>query len=162
MILIRHSWWIFLYYKLDSGKLLYSTSISALPNCNLVFITVFGIEKCFDGIRTISRYLDISPQNSGYGCDISIYRISWYRMMCDMISRSIAIYHATSHRITPKHQAKTTSTKPTTLLRSTICFWLMVCVLFLACLPSGLVWRPSVVHQLDTSYLQDWPYHSKQ
>ena len=56
-----------------------------------------------------------------------------------LVPRSIATYHAMSHRITPKHQAKTTSTKPTTLLRSTICFWLMVCVLFLACLPSGLV-----------------------
>ena len=32
---------------------------------------VFGIENYFDGIR----YLYISPKNSGYGYDISIYRI---------------------------------------------------------------------------------------
>ena len=39
----------------------------------------------------------MSPKHSGYGYDISIYRISWYRMMRGMISRCIAIYHALSH-----------------------------------------------------------------
>ena len=84
----------------------------------LVFLMVFGIEKYFDGMR----YLHISPHNSGYGCDTSMYPNLLYHMIRDMISPSIPIYNAISHRITQKPKARTTSTKPTTLLRSTFCF----------------------------------------
>ena len=40
----------------------------------------------------------------------------------------------------------------TTLLRSTICFWVLTFSLLWACPPSGPFGRPFVVHQLDTSY----------
>ena len=50
---------------------------------------VFGIEKYFGGILC----LDMSPQNSGYGYDMSIYRILWYRMIWEMISRYMTPDH---------------------------------------------------------------------
>ena len=84
---------------------------------------VFGIENCFDGIR----YLDISPQNSGYGYDISIYRILKYRMIWDMVSRFIAIYHVISRQITRKQQANTISTKPRGLFAVSSCTPANIC-----------------------------------
>ena len=65
-----------------------------------------------------------------------------------LLPRSIAIYHAMSHRITRQKQPRR---EPTTSLWSTICFLLLTFTLFLACLPSGLLCSHFVVHQLDTS-----------
>ena len=118
---------------------------------NLVHLTgqknVFDIENFFDEIRC----LDISPKNSGYGYNISIYRILRYRMIWDIISRYIATYHAISHRITSKHQAYTNSTKTHYFVAVYSCFFGFVSALILGCPPSGLFCRPSVVHQLDNS-----------
>ena len=50
-----------------------------------------------------------------------------------------------------KIRQKQIEREPTTLLRSTICFWLLAFTLFLACPLSGLFCRHFVVHQLDTS-----------
>ena len=80
---------------------------------------VFGIEEYFDGIR----YHDVSPKKSGHGYNVSIYRSFWYRMIWDMISRHIATYHATSHRITSKHQVNTNSTKTHHLVAVYSCFF---------------------------------------
>ena len=98
--------------------------------------------------------------NSGCGYDISISRILWYRMIWDIISRYITIYYAISHRVASKHQTNTTELqrKPTTSVRSTICFGF-------SSLPSSrFVFRlaffccPSVVHQLeDTSSIIGLP-----
>ena len=98
---------------------LLSASGPSLIQYYLVFliVTAFGIEQYFDGMR----YIHVSPHNSGYGCDTSMYP-NLYDMIRDMIPPSIAICHARSHRTITKHQAKTTSTKPTTLLRPTFCF----------------------------------------
>ena len=68
---------------------------------------------------TISRYIVRS-------CDIA-----WYGKP-GMISRYIAIYHAISHRITPKQQAN----NPATSLRSAVYFGSVFA--FLACLSSVL------------------------
>ena len=113
----------------------------------LVFLMVFGIEKYFDGMR----YLHISPHNSGYGCDTSMYPNLLYHMIRDMISPSIPIYNAISHRITQKPKARTTSTKTDYLVAVHVLLWLLVSALFLPCLPPGLFCRPSVAHQMDTS-----------
>ena len=103
--------------------------------------------KLFDGIR----YLDMSPQTSGSGCDISIYPILWNRMERDMILRSIAINHATSHHlVTPKHQAKTTSTKTHHL----------VAVYYLSGAP-GLAIFLVLPLSMSFNISQDWPYRQK-
>ena len=66
------------------------------------------------------RYLDISPQSSGYGYDISISRILWYRMMWDIISRYIAIYIMPYHTGSPRNSRQTLQQNPATSLRSTV------------------------------------------
>lgn len=99
-------------------KPLLSASGLSLTQQNLVFQTVFGIEKYHDGMR----YLHIGPQHSEYGRNTSTYRTLWYRMIWDVISPIFAIYRALSHRITLKYQANTLQRKPTTLLLSSIFF----------------------------------------
>ena len=131
---------------------LLSASIPRLIQYYLVFLIVFGIETLFDGMR----YLRISPNNSGYGCDTSNFCNLLYHITRDMISPSTAIYYAIWPRITPK-QAKTTSTKTDHLVEACVLLWLLVSTLFLPCLPPGLFCRPSVAHQVNTS--QNWPYH---
>ena len=72
---------------------------------------MFGIEEYFDGIR----YLDISSKNSGYGYNISIYRILWHRIIWDTPEYDITKYRDTSCDIKPdtsKHQANANLTKP--------------------------------------------------
>ena len=135
---------------------LVSFSGPSLTQYNLIFLIVFGTEKILTGYDITKR---ISPQTSGYGCDISVYRILWYRRIWDMISRSIAIYQWISHRISPKHQAKQLQREPTVLLRSTACFLLAVYFPFSPCLPSGHFCRPSVICKLDTS--QNWPHQQQ-
>ena len=65
------------------------------------------------------------------------------------------IYHDIICDVTPESRQKIRQKQierdPTTLLRSTICFWLLAFTLFLACPLSGLFCRHFVVHQLDTS-----------
>ena len=119
----------------------------SLIQYNLVFLLVFGIEKYFDRMRRPH----ITPKNSGYGCDTSMYCNLRYHIVWDMISPSIAIYHAISHRSTPKHQAKTTSTKTDHIVAVYVFFLFLVSALFLPCLPPGLFCRPSVAHHMDTS-----------
>ena len=70
--------------------------------------------------NTISRYQ--SSKFGIYGYDILIYRILLYHMIWDMISRYIAIYHAVSHRITPKQQAR--NSQP----RCGLLFVLVLCI----------------------------------
>ena len=127
---------------------LLSASGPSLIQYYLVFliVTAFGIEQYFDGMR----YIHVSPHNSGYGCDTSMYP-NLYDMIRDMIPPSIAIYHAISHRITQKRQTKTTSTKTDHLGAAYVLHWLLVSALFLPCLPPGRFYRPSVAHQMDTS-----------
>ena len=77
----------------------------------------------------------------------------FFALVRDMTSGSIAKYHAISHRIT-QTPAKQLLRKPITVLRSTICFWLLVYALFLAGLSSGLLCRPSCSshHTLDNRF----------
>ena len=107
----------------------------------------FGIEKYVDGIR----YLDISPKYSGYGyisrCIVSS-DIAWYGIRHHDISRYVMRYHTGLPRNTRQIQIQR---KPTTSLRSTLVFSGFISALILACPPSGLFRRSSVVHQLDTS-----------
>ena len=85
------------------------------------------------------RYLDSSPNNSEYGYDLSIPRTGmlWCRMIWDLRSQSIAIYHAISYQTTPKHQA-THNFNENDHLVVVYCyiFGLLVCNLFLTCFPS--------------------------
>ena len=115
---------------------------------NLVHLTgrkiVFGIEKYFDGIRTISRY---QSQKSGYGYDISIYRILWYRVIRYMISRHIAIYHA-DHLETPGKYKFNENPPPRCGL---LLFFSALSLPSSWLCSSGLFCRSSAVHQLDTS-----------
>ena len=82
------------------------------------------------------RYLDISyvVVSHDMGYDITIYRD---------ISCNITPDH-------PKPQGENTL-EPTTLFRSTVCYWLLVFTLFLTCRSSELCCRLSVLHQLGTS-----------
>ena len=59
-------------------------------------------------------------------------------MIWDMIQPSIAIHHEVSHRITPKHQAKTTSTTTDHHVAGLLLFWLLVSPRSLPGLPPAL------------------------
>ena len=98
---------------------------------------------------TISRY-----QSQNFGIWIQYLNISLLAISHDVgiwypdLSRCSTRYHTGSPRNTRQMQIQP---KPTTSLRSTLVFSGFASALILACRPSGLFRRPSVVHQLDTS-----------
>ena len=61
-------------------------------------------------------------------------------MIWDMISPSIALFHALSHRIATKH-----------LVVAYVLLWLLVSALILTGLPPGLFCRPSAANPMNTS-----------
>ena len=95
--------------------------------------------------------ISVPEIRSVYGCDSSMCRKLWYHITWDMISPSIAIYHAI-HRITQKHQARTISTKTDHLVAVYVLLCLLVSSLSSCLVWPGLCCRPSVAQQMRTNH----------